>query len=169
MVRVFQAPNVPNVSAVMACMFLLTSPLLAQVPIDGVLLRIGSDVITASDVRQTRLLKLVEAPGGSDQAYVDAIANRRLVLEELKRNPPIEPSPAALDARQQQWVATLGPGVDLDALLSRAGMTAASARGWWRDELRINAYLDQRFPASNDRERAIAAWVADLRQRAGIR
>ena len=149
--------------------WVMASPLAAQVPIDGVLLKIGSDVITSSDVRQARQLKLVEAPGGSDQAYVDALANRRLMLEELKRNPPAEPAPAALDARQQRWVATLGPGVDLNALLSRAGMTMASARSWWRDELRISAYLDQRFPASNDRERAIAAWVADFRQRAGIR
>jgi hypothetical protein len=149
--------------------WVMASPLTAQVPIDGVLLKIGSDVITSSDVRQARQLNLVEAPGGSDQAYVDALANRRLMLEELKRNPPAEPAPAAVDARQQRWVATLGPGVDLGALLSRAGMTMASARSWWRDDLRISAYLDQRFPASNDRERAIAAWVADLRQRVGIR
>ena len=147
----------------------LTSCLSAQIPIDGVLQKLGTDVVTVSDVRQARLLRLVDAPGDSDQAVVAALVKRRLMLEELKRNPPPEPAPAAVEARRQQWVSTLGTGVDIAALLARVGMTEAGVRSWWRDELRINAYLDQRFPASIDRERAIAAWVAELRQRAGIR
>jgi len=114
-------------------------------------------------------LRLVDAPSGSDQAVLDALVRRRLILEEMKRNPPAEPSAAALETRQRQWASTLGTDADVSALLTRAGMTDAGVRAWWRDDLRINAYLDQRFPASGDRAAAIATWVTELRRRAGIR
>ena len=148
------------------CVAAFASVLFAQTPLDGVLVKLGADVITMSDVRQARLLKLVDVSGGTDQAIVDALVRRRLILEELKRNSPAEPSPAAIDAQRQQWASTLGPGVDLATLLPRAGMTDAGLRNWLRDDLRITAYLDQRFPASGDRAAVIAAWVAELRQRA---
>jgi hypothetical protein len=147
----------------------LVPSLFAQVLIDGVLLKLGADVITVSDVRQARLLKLVDAPDGTDEAFVDALVKRRLILQELGRNPPTDPSSAALDARRREWESTLGPGVDVSSLRARAGMTEATLRAWLRDDLRIAAYVDQRFPASGDRAAAIAAWVGELRQRAGIR
>jgi hypothetical protein len=145
----------------------LVRPLSAQTPLDGVLLKFGGDVITMSDVRQARLLKLVVASGDTDQAFVDALVRRRLILDELRRNPPPEPAPAAVEARLREWESKLG--ADAPALLVRAGMTEPAARAWLRDDLRIATYLDQRFPPSGDRAAAIAAWEADLRQRAGIR
>ena len=152
----------------MLLVFLCVSSLCAQVPLDGVLVKLGADVITSSDVRQARLLKLVDA-GGGDQAILDALVKRRLVLEELGRNPPAEPLPPAIAARRAQWVATLGTDVDLPALLARAGFSESAVQAWWRDDLRIAAYLDQRFPPSTNRQQAIASWVAELRQRAGIK
>jgi len=134
-----------------------------------VLLKLGADVITVSDVRQARLLKLVDVPDQTDQAVVEALVKRRLILQELARNPPAEPASAALEARRRQWETTLGSGVDVSSLLARGGMTEATLRAWLRDDLRITAYVDQRFPASGDRAAAITAWIAELRQRAGIR
>jgi hypothetical protein len=169
--RSFRGAEVPHVPVLLVFLFVLVlvPSLFAQVLIDGVLLKLGADVVTVSDVRQARLLKLVDVPDATDQAFVDALVKRRLILQELGRNPPAEPASSALDARRRQWESALGPGVDLSSDLARAGMTEAALRAWLRDDLRITAYVDQRFPASGDRAAAIAAWVAELRQRAGIK
>jgi hypothetical protein len=140
-----------------------------QTPIDGVLASVGGDIVTVSDVRQARLLKLIEPSGDTDQAYVDALINRRLMLADLRRNPPPEPTTEAVDAKQQEWTARLGAGANVPDLLLRAGMSDAGLRGWLRDDLRLEVYLDQRFGTSSNRPAAIASWVGMLRQRAGIR
>lgn len=139
----------------------------AQTRIDGVLLKFGGDIITDSDVRQARVLKLVDAANDSDQAYVDALVDRRLMLAEIRRSPPSEPSAAAIDAKRRQWEARLGAGADAAALLARAGLTDAGLRGWLRDDLRIQSYLDQRF--TSDRDRGVTAWLGELRRRAGLK
>jgi hypothetical protein len=140
-----------------------------QTPIDGVLAKVGGDIVTISDVRQARLLKLIQPAADTDQAYVDALIDRRLMLADLRRNPPPEPTTEAIDARQQEWTTRLGPGADVPDLLRRAGMTDAGLRGWLRDDLRLQAYLDERFGTSSNRPTAIAAWVGMLRRRAGLR
>jgi hypothetical protein len=139
----------------------------AQTPLDGILFKFGGDIVTQSDVRQARLLRLLDVDG-NDQAYVDAIVNRRLLLLDVKRNPPPEPSSDAIDAKRRQWEARLGPGANVPDLLSRAGMGDAALRGWLRDDLRIEAYLSERFAASTDRTGDLAKWIAVLRQRAGL-
>jgi len=141
----------------------------AQTRLDGVLLRFGEDVITDSDVRQARMLKLVDAADDSDGAYVDALVNRRLMLSEIRRAPTPEPAAAAVDGRHQQWVARLGSGTDVAALLSRAGLSDTAVRGWLRDDLRLQSYLDQRFSATGDRARDVNAWIGELRRRAGLK
>jgi hypothetical protein len=140
--------------------------LAAQTVLDQVLVRFGGEIITQLDVRQARMLKLVSVPNDTDQAYVDALVNRRLILSDLKRTSTAEPTTEATDAKARQWEASLGPGVDVAALLERAGMTQAGLRGWMRDGLRVQAYLDERFAG---RAADLAGWIATLRQRAGIR
>ena len=141
-----------------------------QTLLDGVLAKFGNgDIVTKSDVRQARLLKLVEPAADSDQAYVDAIIDRRLMLSDLKRNPPAEPAPEAIESRYQEWVARLGGAATVPDLFRRAGMTEAGLRGWIRDDLRLQTYLDQRFGTASDRRAAMATWVSMLRQRAGVR
>jgi hypothetical protein len=140
--------------------------LAAQTVLDQVLVRFGGEIITQLDVRQARMLKLVSVPNDTDQAYVDALVNRRLILSDLKRTSTAEPTTEATDAKVRQWEASLGPGVDVPALLERAGMTQAGLRGWMRDDLRVQAYLDERFAG---RPADLAGWIATLRQRAGIR
>jgi len=140
-----------------------------QTPIDGVLAKVGGDIVTVSDVRQARLLKLLVPAADSDQGYVDALIDRRLMLADLKRNPPAEPTTEAIDAREREWTARLGAGANVQDLLRRAGMSDAGLRGWLRDDLRLEVYLDERFGTSSNRPAAISAWVGMLRQRAGIR
>jgi hypothetical protein len=140
----------------------------AQTPLDRILFRFGNDIVTWTDVRQARLLKLVEVGGDADQAYVDAIVDRRLLLADLQRAPAAEPASGAIDAAVRQWQARLGPGADVASLLAAAGMTDAGLRAWVRDDLRIQTYLAERFAGSSDRAGDTVRWIATLRQRAGI-
>jgi hypothetical protein len=109
------------------------------------------------------MLKLVAVPNDTDDAYVTALANRRLMLAEVRRSPAPEPSAEALDAKYREWAQRVG-GDPADHL-ARAGMTDAALRGWLRDDLRLDAYVADRFGGrSADR----ANWLGVLRQRAGL-
>jgi hypothetical protein len=140
--------------------------LFPQTVIDQVLVRFGGEIVTQLDVRQARMLKLVDAAGDSDQAYVDALVNRRLILADLRRTPPPDPSTSDIEARRQQWPQRAGASGNFDDLLARAGMSDAGLRGWIRDDLRIQAYLSGRFA---DRAAERDSWIAMLRQRAGVK
>ena len=128
----------------------LTAPRLAAAQaIEGVLARINQDeIITRLDVRQARMLKLVPVATDAERAYVDALIDRRLMLAEVARYSPPEPTPDAIATRRRQWEATLDPGANLADSIARAGMTDAAVQSWLRDDLRLRAYLDRRFPAS---------------------
>lgn len=135
----------------------------AQHVLDRVVLRFGGEIVTSLDVRQARMLKLVAVPADTDEAYVRALANRRLMLAEVRRSPPPEPSAAALDAKYREWTQRVGD--DPAGQLSRAGMTDAGLRGWLRDDLRLEAYIAERF---GGRPADVANWLGVLRQRAGL-
>jgi hypothetical protein len=141
----------------------------AQKPIeiDRTLQRVHGTPIMASDVRQARLLRLVEA-AATDDEILRALENRLLVLHETARNERIEPKAEAIQARRKDWVAAWPAGTDLPALLARAGATDQWLDGWFRDELRIAAYLDQRFGRTPERTMRIEAWLNDLRRRANL-
>ena len=131
--------------AVLAVTAALADPS-AQETVERVLARVDRDfIVTQLDVRQARLLRLVVAASDTDAGYLDALVNRRLILQEVARYAPAEPPPAAIAARRKDWEATLGGGVDA-ARLARAGMTENALTGWLRDDLRIAAFLERRFP-----------------------
>jgi hypothetical protein len=141
----------------------------SQMPLDAVLFRFGNEIVTQLDVRQARMLKLLDVTADTDQAYVDAIVNRRLLLEDARRTGTPEPSSETVDARRKEWEARLGPGANIPDLQARAPMSQPVLRAWLQDDCRIRAYLDERFARSSDRSADLAKWVEILRQRAGIR
>ena len=135
---------------------------------DRTLVIVGGKVILASDVELARQLKLVAAADDSDAAILAALENRVLVLAEVSRALPPEPSSDELAARRRQWEQSLGPGVDVAARLAAAHMSEPALRAWLLDDLRIQKYEDQRFGRQADPAAARAAWIADLRHRAGL-
>jgi hypothetical protein len=141
----------------------------AQKPIeiDRTLQRVHGTPIMASDVRQARLLRLVDA-AATDDEILRALENRLLVLHETARNERIEPKAEAIQARRKEWASAWPAGTDLPALLARAGATDQWLDGWIRDELRIAAYLDQRFGRTAERAMRIETWLNDLRRRANL-
>lgn len=135
-----------------------------QVELDRIVSRVSGRIITQSDVRQARALKLVDDTS-SDAATQKALENRWLILAEIARGAPLPPASAAeLAARRSEWQASAGadPGA--------AGLPEAELQTWLRDDLRIRAFLLRQFGMlpEPDRTRARAEWLTRLRQRAEL-
>jgi len=140
--------------------------------IDRVLAVASGEVITLSDVRGAIELGRVQAGNVADPTRVvlSQLIDRVLVLSEVERFAPPEPSPVALDSAVNSVVARFPSPQAFDTTLSRLGVDRDYVRELLREDLRIQAYLDQRFAADTpERGRAMTdEWVAGLRRRAEI-
>ncbi|MEZ5290716.1 MAG: hypothetical protein R2745_06515 [Vicinamibacterales bacterium] len=145
----------------------------AQVPPSGsgeVLLErtlaiVGGAVITQSDVDLARALDLAPPATGPSEPWLDRLIDRMLMLHEVARFAPPEPSPEAVEAALAP-VRARG-GAALGELLKAAGASPARLEAWVRDDLRIAAYLNQRFaspgaPGEADVDAYLDAHAADL-------
>ena len=153
--------------AIVGLLFTLQAPQGQGVELDRTVERVYGSVIMASDVRQVRLLKLAGAD--TDAAAQTAIENRLLILREASQSNFPEPAADRIAAKRQAWQQTWPASTDVSALLARAGMSQQALDGWFRDELRIDGYVEQRFP-QGDPKRAdrINTWISDLRRRANL-
>lgn len=134
---------------------------------------VGGAVVTQSDVDTAVRLGLVEAGASALQARATgAVIERWLMLHEVARFSPAEPDRAAVEARLMAVRARAGGDGPLEAVLTAGGFTTARLTAWLRDDLRITAYLDQRFasagvPPDADVTAFAAAHRAELEQ-AGV-
>lgn len=121
------------------------APVLGQHLLERVAARVNGYAITLTDVRAAMALGVVEVPpGAGDEAVAtDRLVNRQLVLAEVARFAPPEPSPAAIATETAALVERAGPG--LARVMASTGLDQAAVQGIARDNLRIQAYLDQRF------------------------
>lgn len=123
--------------------------------LDRVVARVGAYAVTLTEVQAEVGLGVVSLPSGiriADPAglgaAVDAVINRRLVLDELMRFPPPEPDESAVDqavARMRTFA-----GADLPQLLQATGVDDDLLRAIARNDLRIRAYIADRFGAVAD-------------------
>jgi hypothetical protein len=118
---------------------------------------VGGAAITLSDVRTALALGLVD---GDEREGAARLVERWLILHEVSRFAPPEPAPAEIDARVAAIRARAGSPAALDAILTRGGFTAGRLAAWVRDDLRIAAYLDQRFVAAGTASEADVAEYA---------
>jgi hypothetical protein len=142
-----------------------------QVEVDRIVARIAGRIITLSDIRQARALRLVDDPA-SDESTRAGLEERLLILAEIGRAAPVAPATdEAVAARRGEWVERVGGASAVPGILAAAGMTEAGLQSWFRDDLRIRAYLTRQFGAlaEGERARATAEWLARLRQRADVR
>jgi hypothetical protein len=117
--------------------------------LDRLLAIVNGEVVTLSDVRAARQLKLIGgADAMSDDQLLDAIIERRLTIAEVARYTAAEPPAAEVEAHRKAWEATLPRGTSAAAALAAAGMREAALTAWFRDDVRLAAYLDQRFTAA---------------------
>ena len=76
---------------------------------------------------------------------LDRLIDRRLTLTEVDRYAPPEPSAADVDRRLEQVRLSVPSMATFDGVLAQTGLDEAQLRGRLRDDLRIDAYLQQRF------------------------
>jgi hypothetical protein len=139
--------------------------------IDRVLAVVAGQLITLSDVTAARDLGLQSADGAADpvRAILTKLIDRELVLAEVDRYAPPEPTAAAVDGELQRVRARFASQAEVDAALARSGIDEKNLRETLRQDLRTRAYLDQRFTASSDRRtKAIEDWLAGLRRRGDV-
>ena len=115
--------------------------------IDRVMAVVSGAVIMQSDVLAAFELGMV-APGTTDDpmaAVLTQLIDRQLMLAEVDRYVPPEPSADAIDRAAQQVRARFATASDYDSALARSGMGVERLHRLLRDELRIRTYLDERF------------------------
>lgn len=153
---------------IVLCLLLWCGQSPAQATIDRILAVVNGDPITLSDVRAARILKLVPADA-TDVVVVETLVERRLVLTEMRRFQAPEPAPEVLAARRAEWTQRVA-GTEAEALAAAAGVSAGFVDRWLTDDLRREAYLQQRFAAldAGRRAEAIRLWIEGLRVRADI-
>ena len=115
--------------------------------IDRILAVVSGGLILQSDVTAAQRLGLVTVPAEGDrvQGVLDRLIERRLMLVEVDRYGPPEPSRAEVDAALEEIDKRIASGAQLDAILRESGFTVDQMRLYVRDDLRIRAYLQQRF------------------------
>jgi hypothetical protein len=123
--------------------------------IDRVLAVAAGGLIMLSDVTAARDLGLVKVGASADPigAVLSSLIDRELVLGEVDRYAPPEPSVAAVDRELQNVRQRFPTRSAFEAALARSGIDEKHLRETLRQNLRILAYEEQRFtvpPASED-------------------
>ena len=124
--------------------------------IDRMLAVVAGDVVLQSDVRAAREFGLVSFDSSAPDADREVLArliDRALVLAEVDRFTPPEPDAVAVDRLVAAVRARFGTDQQYAATLARVGIEERHLRERVRQDLRMTAYLEQRFttaPPSED-------------------
>lgn len=118
----------------------------AQTRLDRVVARVGTESLFETDVKAALGLGIVEPTGTLDPeaAALEELIDRQLMLAEILRGVPPEPDAAAVDAEVQR-MRSFAAGT-LKAVMTTNGIDDVFLRRAARDTLRIQLYLDTRFP-----------------------
>lgn len=121
----------------------------AETLLERTLAIVGGAVVTQSDVTLALALGLVEGPAAATpEAALAALVDRWLMLHEVARFAPTEPATAAVEARLAAAQARIGDSDAVTRRLADAGRSPSYLAAWVRDDLRIAAYLEQRFASA---------------------
>ncbi len=129
--------------ALVAVLVAGVSPVAAEV-VERLLAVVSGQLIMASDVTAARRLGLVP-DGGTNREALDRLIDRALILAEVERYAPPEPSEAAIAADLARLRARFADATAFDGVLAATGFDEGMIRERIRQDLRIEAYLDQRF------------------------
>jgi hypothetical protein len=151
-------------------LFVISRPVIAET-IDRVLAVVAGQLITLTDVTAARDLGL-QSPDNADdpvRAILSKLIDRELVLAEVDRYAPPEPTADAIDREVERIRARFNSADGLAAALARSGIDEKHLRETVRQDLRIRAYLDQRFASALERRQALMDdWMTGLRRRGDV-
>jgi peptidyl-prolyl cis-trans isomerase SurA len=129
--------------------------------IDRILAVVNGALVLQSDVTVAIRLGLVPSAGAPDpaSAALDSLIERQLMLSEVDRYAP--PDPAEADVNRHVADIRARAGAQFDAILLQGGIVVDQLRREVRDNLRIEAYLQQRFGAMQPTEEEILKYYRD--------
>jgi parvulin-like peptidyl-prolyl isomerase len=129
------------------CFTVLAVPAPGAPVIDRVLAVVQGSIVTLSDVNAAMALGLVNTAGAADPvgSALDQLIERSLQLIEVERYAPPEPSAEDIEARLQVIRQRTGSEEKLQRTLTVLGLTTERLKAIARDDLRLQAYLNQRF------------------------
>ena len=115
--------------------------------IDRILAVVDTQIITLSDARAALRFGLVPEDVSLDPtgAALQRLIDRRLMLAEVDRYAPPEPSESAVNGRLAAVERRFKDALALEIALNQSALTREELRRQLRDTLRIEAYLQQRF------------------------
>ena len=118
--------------------------------IDRILAVVDTQIITLSDVRAALKFGLVPEDVSVDptRAVLQRLIDRRLMLTEVDRYAPPEPSESAVNASVAALQGRFKDALAFEIALNQSGLSREELRRQLRDTLRIEAYLQQRFSAA---------------------
>jgi hypothetical protein len=157
-------------AVVLACVLAAAQPARAEV-IDRVLAVVGGTLITLSDVNAASELGLVKPRDAGDRVrdVLSQLIDRELQLVEVDRYAPPEPAAEEVEREVEIVRTRFGSPSAFDTVLARTGIDLAHLRETLRGNLRIRAYIEQRFSVRDERRRQVVDdWMAGLRRRADI-
>ena len=158
-------------TAVVLCVLCVLCGLRASAEvIDRVLAVVAGQVILLSDVTAARDLGLQTADGADPvRSVLTKLIERELVLAEVDRYAPPEPDAAAVDRGVEALRARFSSRDAFAAALAKSGIDENHVRETVRQDLRVAAYLEQRFATAGDRRaQLIADWMTGLRRRGDV-
>jgi hypothetical protein len=131
-------------AALAAAPLVLARPSPAAEIIDRVVASVSGDLVMLSDIALARELGLAP-PDRPDREVLAQLIDRALVLVEVNRYGPPEPEPDAV-FQELVLVRSRFPAREgLENALKRVGLDEERLQERLRQDLRIRAYLDQRF------------------------
>jgi hypothetical protein len=152
-------------------LIMLAGATLRAETIDRVLAVVAGQIILLSDVTAARDLGLQTAEGAGDpiRGVLGKLIDRELVLAEVDRYAPPEPDAEAVDREVDALRARFPSRQVFDATLEKSGIDESHVRETVRQDLRVAAYLNQRFASAGDRRaQLINDWMAGLRRRGDV-
>jgi hypothetical protein len=152
-------------------LFASSAPAVHAELIERVLAVVAGQPITLSDVVGARDLGFQSAGDAPDplRAILTKLIDRELMLAETDRYGPPEPTTDSVDRDVARVRARFASQGEFDAAVARSGIDPQHLRETVRQNLRIAAYLDQRFTAAGPRRQAlIDDWIAGLRRRGNV-
>ncbi len=165
-------------SVISVASFLCVLPLSPSPPfpvaaetIDRVLAVVAGQIIMLTDVTAARDLRLETTDGAADpiRALLSKLIDRELILAEVERYAPAEPTAEEVERETARVRARFVSPEELAGALARSGIDDTHLRETLRQNLRIRAYMEQRFAATADRRQELVdQWLAGLRRRADI-